>query len=124
MATDRFLAEWWIRERRVEEHLKGVPTSVPVEAEPINEVVPHPTSGLPIVRRVDLTRGAPVLLVEAPPDIHAIKRQDLEIARAWGAHFREIFPHYFARGYQVTGFLSLDGEGGSRRGYVLSRNDL
>jgi predicted GNAT superfamily acetyltransferase len=124
MATDRFLVEWWIRERRVEEHLKGVPTWVPFEAEPINEVVPHPTSGLPFVRRVDLTRGAPVLLVEAPPDIHAIKQVDLEIARAWGAHFREIFPHYFARGYQVTGFLPLDGASGRRHGYVLSHQDV
>jgi predicted GNAT superfamily acetyltransferase len=123
METDRFLVEWWIRERRVEEHLNGVPAAIPVDAEPINEVVPHETSGLPFVRAVDLNRGAPVLLVEAPPDIHAIKRADLELARAWGARFREIFPHYFARGYRVTGFRPLDGAGGVRRGYVLSRKD-
>jgi predicted GNAT superfamily acetyltransferase len=121
MPTDRFLVEWWLRERRVEECLNGTPPATPAEAEPVNEVAPHPGSGLPHIRRFDLGRGAPALLVEVPPDIQAIKRVDLEVARAWTDCFREIFPCYFGRGYQVTGFVPLPGEHRGRCGYVLSR---
>jgi predicted GNAT superfamily acetyltransferase len=123
METDRFLAEWWLRERRVEECLNGVPPAAPCDAEPVNEVIAHPASGLPFVRGVDLGRGAPALLVEAPRDIQAIKRADLGLAREWGRCFREIFPCYFARGYRVTGFVPLDAKRTARRGYVLSRTN-
>jgi predicted GNAT superfamily acetyltransferase len=117
MATDRFLAEWWIRDRRVEECLRGAPPAAPAEAEPVNEVAAHPATRLPYVRGVDLGRSAPALLVEAPPDIQAIKRADLGAARAWTDCFREIFLCYFGRGYQATGFVPLPGG----RAYVLSR---
>jgi predicted GNAT superfamily acetyltransferase len=75
---------------------------------------------MPSVRGVDLGRSDPVLLVEVPPDIQAIKQADLGLARDWVGRFREIFPHYFACGYRVTGFVPLDSAGALRRAYVLS----
>jgi predicted GNAT superfamily acetyltransferase len=121
MPTDRFLVEWWIRGRRVQECLDGRPRpSLPAGAEPVDEVVAHP-SGLPVPVRCDLDRGAPALLVEVPTDIQAIKRADLGLACAWLEHFREIFPAYFARGYRVCGFVPWTAADRPRCLYVLQR---
>jgi predicted GNAT superfamily acetyltransferase len=119
LATDRFLVEWRIRERRVAERLAGASETLPQGAPIVNHVGCHAVSALPVTRRWDLGRSEPALLVEVPPDIHAIKRADLGLARSWQYAFREIFPHYFDRGYAVTGFVG-DGATG-RRLYVLRR---
>jgi predicted GNAT superfamily acetyltransferase len=119
LPTDRFLVEWWIRERRVEERLAGVSEAVPAGAPLVNHVAIHASSSLPVTRRWDLGRREPVLLVEAPPDIHALKRADLGLARSWQYAFREIFPHYFDQGYSVTGFVCAAGTRCHR--YVLRR---
>jgi predicted GNAT superfamily acetyltransferase len=119
LATDRFLVEWWIRERRVEERLAGASEPLPEGAPLLNEVARLAASGLPVTRRWDLDRREPVLLAEVPADIHTIKRADLGLARSWQYAFREIFPHYFALGYTVTGFV-CSGEP-RRHLYVLRR---
>jgi predicted GNAT superfamily acetyltransferase len=119
LATDRFLVEWWIRERRVAELLAGVSETVPEDTPLINDVVLHAASSLPVTRRWDLGRREPFLLVAVPPDIHAVKHADLGLARSWQFAFREIFPHYFEQGYTVTGFVRT---GAARRHcYVLRR---
>jgi predicted GNAT superfamily acetyltransferase len=107
LATDRFLVEWWLREPRVEQALCGALAPLPHGAPLVAEVSVHASSGLPVPRRWHLTRDEPALLVEAPPDIHAIKRADVGLARCWLYAFREIFPHYLARGYEVAGFGPL-----------------
>jgi predicted GNAT superfamily acetyltransferase len=53
---------------------------------------------------MDLELDDKVLLVQNPPDLNAIKRVDLGIARGWRESTRDIFETYFQRGYVVTGF--------------------
>jgi predicted GNAT superfamily acetyltransferase len=52
----------------------------------------------------DLEMDDDVLLVQNPPDLNAIKKVDLNIARGWRESTRDIFETYFKRGYVVTGF--------------------
>jgi hypothetical protein len=52
----------------------------------------------------DLEMDERVLLVQIPPDLNAIKKVDLGIARGWRESTRDIFETYFKRGYVVTGF--------------------
>ncbi|HVR08337.1 MAG TPA: GNAT family N-acetyltransferase [Thermoanaerobaculia bacterium] len=117
IATDRFLVEWRVGEPRVEQALRGELPPLPYRAPLVAEVKVHASSGLPVPLRWHLARDEPALLVEAPPDIHAIKRTDIGLARCWLYAFREIFPHYFARGYEVAGFGPLRDP--RRRAYLL-----
>ena len=121
MATDRFRVEWWIRAPWVVERLNGAGWEVPAGARPVTEVARHPGSGLPVLGRCLLDHDEPALAVEIPADIQAIKRTDLGLARAWLLGFRELFSHYFSRGYRVCGFGALPGPGAPRRGYLLQR---
>lgn len=116
LATDRLAVEWWIRSPRVERRLRG--DGAPVRGTLINQVVPHPRSGLPANGSYDLDLSEPVLRIEIPGDIGAIKQADMELARAWRYDLRHLFRTYFSRGYRVTGF---ERAGASHPGYVLQR---
>lgn len=80
--------------------------------------VPHPLGLAPREPLRDL--GAPVVTLEVPTDFPAIRRRDRGLAQAWRTTTRELFLHYFARGYRAVDFLLRPGE--PLRGYyVLSR---
>lgn len=125
LPTDRFVVEWWLRSPAVEARLGGAPAhaseTVPETAVQVNEVVREPRSGLAVCRGSDLERREPVLLVEIPESIRAIKLADMELARAWRAELRRIFPHYFAQGYQLAGFQFRRQDGAVRPCHVLRR---
>jgi predicted GNAT superfamily acetyltransferase len=123
LPTDRFVVEWWLRSPAVEACLSGAAAEAPAAAPRVNQVVREPRSGLPVSRGCDLERREPVLLVEIPDSIRAVKMADMELARAWRAELRHIFPHYFDRGYQVAGFHRLESEGLRRPCYVLRRRE-
>ncbi|MFQ5549902.1 MAG: GNAT family N-acetyltransferase [Gemmatimonadales bacterium] len=42
--------------------------------------------------------------VEVPPDIHAVKREAPDLARAWRRTSRAAFRHFLAEGYVIQGF--------------------
>lgn len=94
LETDRFVTEWWIRERpRKPSTLAEAAQYAPaLEGRRLRD------------RRVS---------VEIPPDIDAIKREDLAAARAWRARTRRIFLACFRHGYVIHGFAT--GMEGSRR---------
>lgn len=123
LPTDRFLVEWWVRRPWVESRLRGLPAEPPAGARLVNEVTPHPHSGLPVSRDCDLDLHDPVLLVEIPENVRALKMADLDLARAWRLELRRIFPHYFAQGYRVTGFSRCEHGGVMRPCYVLRKGD-
>jgi predicted GNAT superfamily acetyltransferase len=52
----------------------------------------------------DLELEEDVILVQIPPDLNAIKKVDLNLARGWRESTRDIFETYFWRGYTITGF--------------------
>ena len=107
--TDRFVAEWHIRERRV----------------------PHGIAGAVAVNRtewierwlesvdVDLSLDAPRLTVEIPAAFTEMLAHAPDRAMAWRVCTRAIFTTYFDRGYRAVAFF-LDPA--ARKGtYLLSR---
>ena len=56
---------------------------------------------LPRPMALDLELDDDVLLVQIPPDLNAIKRVDLSIARGWRESTRDIFETYFRRGLNL-----------------------
>ncbi len=100
LPTDRFLLEWWIKTDRVNDRAKGIaPNPIGLEPPIVNRCTG--TSGDRKIEAIDFNLDKPVLRVEIPNDLQAIKKTDLTLARDWRLKTREIFEKYFARGYQV-----------------------
>ena len=123
LPTDRLLAEWWIRKPAVADRLAS--RSADARAEPpaaapaVDEVAADPRTGLPVLCRMNLDHAEPALLLEIPESIRAVKLADLELAREWRSGIREIFQHYFARGYRAAGFHRLPQNGRVRHCFLL-----
>lgn len=62
----------------------------------------------------------PVLRVEIPSDIHAVREDDPEAAVEWRERTRDAFLSRLDTGYRVLGFVPAPGRGF----YVLAREDL
>jgi len=120
-ATDRFIAEWWLRSPKVEERLAAVERGAAVSPDGARAVAVNavgdggvwiaPTSH-------DLSVGEPRVAVVIPTGFTEMQQQAPSLARDWRAATREIFSHYLG-GYQVIDFVL---ERPERRGrYILQR---
>jgi predicted GNAT superfamily acetyltransferase len=121
--TDRFVAEWWVRQPHVARRLAPAArillrTSEAADARPVNRVEAN-GEWLESVD-VDLSIDARRLLVHIPMGFTEMLARNRELALAWRICTRAIFTTYFARGYKAVDFM-LDRA--ARRGtYLLTRN--
>ena len=102
--TDRLLVIWDLNHAR----------TVSRASEPL------PDLGYPLVQAVNaVADGQPVeprlgvedmqILLRLPQDFIRLSKEDPAAALAWRLQTRELFMHYFARGYTITGFTRVDG---------------
>ncbi|PZA08440.1 MULTISPECIES: GNAT family N-acetyltransferase [unclassified Meiothermus] len=98
--SDRAYAVWELRAERVYRRIYRPEPEVEAAGIPqVNTV----RDEVPI--QADLSLEHPRLLLQIPEDWGAILRTDPALANAWREHSRELFPHYFARGYRAVDFL-------------------
>ncbi|MBC7097593.1 GNAT family N-acetyltransferase [Candidatus Bipolaricaulota bacterium] len=118
LPTDRFLCEWRLRSPRTEAHLGGrtEPRLSLGRAEAINRTRRLP-SGLRAPAGFRPGLSAPQLLFEIPKDLQALRRADLELARAWRLESRQALSLYFSEGWWVVGLFHQ----GERSFLVLER---
>ena len=114
LSTDRFLLEWELMSDRVRERIRSTKPRPKAEAWLKEDRYPFVNyvaweASLPRPVASDLEMDDNVLLVQIPPDLNAIKRLDLGVARGWRESTRDIFETYFRRGYVVTGFARSTG---------------
>ena len=127
LSSDRFQVEWWIASPRVIHRLasRGYRPSLDAlfesGAQLLNPATVRP-DGLMRPSLAPLEPTADTVLVEIPAHLQAIKVADMELARQWRAHTRELFEHCFATGYTVTEFISQAQDGLRRSYYVLQRD--
>src|SRR5258706_5035264 len=120
--TDRFVAEWWVREPNVERRIApaagpSLRTNELTDAQPVNTIAPS-GEWLESVD-VDLSLDARRLLVHIPMGFTDMLARSPELALAWRVCTRAIFTTYFDRGYKAVDFM-LDRA--ARRGtYLLFR---
>ena len=102
LRTDRFVAEWKLREDRraglILRDFDRMPRINDGSSEPQLRMEESP------------------LLLEIPTDIAALKEADLARAQAWQDVVRDASRHYFQAGYTITDFILVD-----RAFYVLER---
>jgi predicted GNAT superfamily acetyltransferase len=118
--TDRFVAEWHIREPHVERRLQAAGGPLVRDGTLAQALVINPSagSGGPALRpgKADLSQDARRLLVEIPSGFSQMLETDVALALEWRLATRAIFEHYFARGYRAVDFF-LSREAG--RGHYL-----
>ncbi len=122
--SDRFIAQWYIREPHVERRLarrgpiirasETLGASRVLEAICAGDLV-HP--GEP-----DLAQEGTRLRAEIPASFETIQRDRPELARLWRERTRAVFTAYLPRGYRVIDFW-LD-RGRSCGTYLLARHDV
>lgn len=116
LATDRFLAEWWIRRKpRIINYL-----SLPATAKVVNPTHFNKHGWL-VCEQPKLNLKVPKLLVEIPSDIMGLKKASLNLARDWRLKTRAIFTTYFRRGYIVTGYITQNVKENRRSFYLLTK---
>lgn len=112
LPTDRFVCQWWIRRphvaRRIERSLTPAASRL--------AVVSHEVAQAPAANQARLADGwldpgearlglaATRVSVDIPLDFTGMLAEQPERARRWRYHAREVFTHYFARGYRVVDF--------------------
>ncbi|RPJ69837.1 MAG: hypothetical protein EHM24_17410 [Acidobacteria bacterium] len=114
--TDRLIAEWWLRSRRVEERLAaagdagGRPPRLDwlATAAAANETCAG--ARWPRPGRLALDLDAPTLAVAIPSGFTEMQREDPALALDWRLSTRQVFEAYLPR-YQVTGFARTEDGG-------------
>lgn len=114
--TDRVVAEWWIRDKAVEEARKRLREVGEAHYAMRTEDVGEYTRCLGYT--VDL--NAKKVLVEIPKDIVGLKAKNRMEAINWRTFTREVFRTYFASGYALLDLVYQDG----RPYYVLGKANL
>ena len=120
LPSDRFVAEWRINSRRVEERLHGRARPQSSGELPIANETETESRGLLFNRRLHLNLSARRLLVEIPADTDRMRSLDMALAARWRTEARRIFEGYLGRGYVVEDFLP-PGQATAGRSFYLLR---
>lgn len=124
LPSDRFIVEWWIKTDRVEQRSTGMkPEPIGVGSPIANRCAG--TSGDRHIEAIDLSLDAPIIRVEIPNDLQAIKKANMALAMDWRMKTRELFEAYFVRGYETIDFVRAGEVWGPERArynwYVLTK---
>ena len=102
--TDRFVADWFVRDARVEERLRGAaPLASVMTVEPAGRAQPAGDWLEPAI--VDLTLAAKRVSVEIPMGFTDLLAQAPDLALEWRMATRRIFTAYLGRGYLAVEFF-------------------
>jgi predicted GNAT superfamily acetyltransferase len=119
--TDRFIAQWWIQEphviRRIESKgLAVVRTQEAADAPVVNRT--RPAGKWIASETYNLAHSERRMWVEIPMGFTEMQADAPQLALEWRMATREIFTHYFGRGYRAVDFV-LNRDAGRGR-YLLA----
>jgi predicted GNAT superfamily acetyltransferase len=117
LPTDRLVAEWWVRGRRLERESED-------ELEWWDAVPIFEVTGAGVERwiaRANLVLEDELLQLEVPADIHPIKATNLELALDWRLKIRKAFEKYFEQGYITSDFITTFEQEKRRNRYILQK---
>ncbi|MBZ5500065.1 MAG: hypothetical protein LAP85_27020 [Acidobacteriia bacterium] len=123
LPTDRFMARWDLKSPSVEERLDQGPPRRDLRKElkkfplvnHLEELAPGMTTSSPLKLNLDAVE----LLFEVPYNLPDIKARNLGVALEWQGKMRQVFRHYFKKGYAATDFWVAEEEGHLRAFYFL-----
>lgn len=115
LQSDRLAVTWFLNDERVERLANGA------TAEPIIHECPEDRFILRYMGgdlKSSAIADADYYLAELPPDLNALKRDNLELAKHWQLELRRMFQAAFAAGYWVVDVMTTD----DRCWYVLQKD--
>jgi predicted GNAT superfamily acetyltransferase len=120
LPSDRWVMNWRVSTRRVENRLRG-------KLPPFNPDVPRVNTTKRNAKgflqntgiRLDLTHRR--LLVEIPYQTQTMRAENLPLARRWRMEARQIFQNYIAKGYRVEDFFPPQPSTNGGSFYLLRR---
>jgi len=125
LPSDRFLIEWWLNSDDVQRRAQGLkPPPIGLDSPIANACGGHTIDRR--IEAIDLELDAPIIRIEIPNDLQAIRQADMALALDWRLKTRDLFEAYFARGYEAVDFVRAGELWGEERArynwYVLQRS--
>jgi len=125
LPTDRILTSWNLNSTAVTKRLETGPPRRDFRKElkratVVNHLV-EAAPGLMNSSPVKLNCAAPQFLFEVPYNLPEIKKRDLGMALEWQGKMRQVFHHYFKKGYAATDFWVAEQDGHLRAFYHLEK---
>lgn len=120
--TDRVIAEW-----EVAGEPRPSPSSPPwVDPNTVPAMIEASAgvSGTLEPRASRTPDGEPLIRIDIPPDIAALRRERPELAEAWRETVREAMLGAFGAGYEAVNFVRYEVSGAARCAYLLERPSL
>jgi predicted GNAT superfamily acetyltransferase len=125
LPTDRLMTCWDLENHAVAKRLETGPVRHDFRKElkqrliinQLIEVAPGMTNSSPI----KLNCVEDQILFEVPYNLPEIKNRDLGIALEWQGKMRQVFRHYFKKGYEATDFWMAEQDGRLRTFYLLEK---
>jgi len=99
--SDRILAEWWVKSPRVKKRLKLKVKPKTTQTLILNETKPRNGMRRPW-RKPNLQATGRGLRIEIPTHIEQSQDEDLSGLKRWRRDTRQLYSHYFNRGYIAT----------------------
>ena len=100
--TDRLLVVWDLNHERTKLRAANpLPDSGYPDIQGVNAIV----EGRPTSSRLEVTDRR--ILLRIPENFISLSKSDPIAAQVWRLQTRELFTHYFARGYSITGFTRV-----------------
>jgi len=121
LPSDRFQVDWWVYSRRVNRRLSRRSRKLLSLGDFTSAETPliHPLQSSILLD----APSSPLLLVEIPDDIAALKAAAPAAALDWRMRTRLVFETLFAQGYLVTDFVHQPGDS-PRSFYVLTHGEV
>lgn len=126
LPTDRMLAYWDLDSEAVERRLETGPprrdTKKELKQHPVINQLTEAAPGMAQSSPVKLNCIAEQFLFEVPYNLPEIKSRNLGVALEWQGKMRQVFRHYFKKGYAAADFWVGEQDGHLRAFYLLEKS--
>jgi predicted GNAT superfamily acetyltransferase len=125
LPTDRLMTCWDLENHAVSRRLETGPPRHDFRKElkqrPIINQLIEAAPGMTSSSSIKLNCVEDQILFEVPYNLPEIKNRDLGIALEWQGKMRQVFRHYFRKGYEATDFWMAEQDGRLRTFYLLEK---
>jgi predicted GNAT superfamily acetyltransferase len=125
LPTDRLMTCWDLESHAVSRRLETGPLRHDFRKElklrPIINHLIEIAPGMTNSSAIKLNCVEDQILFEVPYNLPEIKNRDLGIALEWQGKMRQVFRHYFKKGYEATDFWMAEQDGRLRAFYLLEK---
>ena len=107
LPSDRLQADWWLNSAHVQTKLSAAQAPVTPDEALVLNPSPTTTNRHPVPASTLLPLCESRHFIQIPPNIEALKAEDMPLALAWQQQIRRLLENAFAAGYFIADFVRL-----------------